>query len=86
MNGANRSTVAVTSGRRRRNPRTYPSMSRMSRANPPRGTSRGSVSSVKTAGSRNDAPYAAVEERSTSLRSRGACWQAASNCIVPMTF
>ena len=44
----------------------------MSRANEPRGTARGSVSSVKTAGSLNDAPYAAVDERTTSLRSRPA--------------
>ncbi len=61
-------------------------MSRMSRPKPPRGTSRGSVSSVKTAGSRNDTPYAAVDDRTTSLRSRGARWHAASNCMVPMTF
>ena len=86
ISGANRSTVAATSGRRRRNPRTYPSMSRMSRANEPRGTARGSVSSVKTAGSLNDAPYAAVDERTTSLRSRPAACAAASSCIVPMTF
>ena len=61
-------------------------MSSTSRPYPPRGASRGSVSSVNTAGSRNDAPYAAVDERMTSLRRSGACWQAASSCIVPMTF
>ncbi len=71
MNGAKRSTVTVMSGRRRRKPRTYPSMSRMSRPKPPRGTSRGSVSSVKTAGSRKEAPYAAVEERTMSLLQPG---------------
>ena len=55
-NGASRSTVVVTSGRRRVNPRTYPSISMMSLANPPRGMSVGGVDSVKTAGSRNEAP------------------------------
>ena len=43
------------------------------------------MSSVNTAGSRNDAPYAAVDERTTSRRMSGACWQAASSDIVPMT-
>ena len=56
----------------------------MSLANPPRGISVGGVDSVNTAGSRNDAPYAAVEDRTTSLRSPGYAWQAASSCMVPM--
>ncbi len=62
-------------------------MSRMSRANAPRGTARGSVSSVNTAGSRNEAPYAAVDERTHELAQAGRrAWAAASSCIVPMTF
>ena len=42
-------------------------MSSTSRAYPPRGTARGSVDSVKTAGSRNDAPYAAVDDRTINF-------------------
>src|SRR3954451_4052370 len=41
--------------------------------------------SVNMAGSRLEAPYTAALDFSTSLRTSGACWQAARSCIVPMT-
>ena len=55
----------------------------MSRPKPPRGTSRGSVSSVKTAGSRNDTPYAAVDERTTAdLLNLVARWHAEGRTVI----
>ena len=43
------------------------------------------MSSVNLAGSRGDAPYTEIELCTTSFRKVAAFWQAASNCIVPMT-
>ena len=43
------------------------------------------MSSVNIAGSRLLAPYTVVEDLTTSVRSPGARWQAASSCIVPIT-
>src|SRR6478735_7872731 len=43
------------------------------------------MSSVNIAGSRLLAPYTVVVDFTTRARSPGACWQAASSCIVPMT-
>src|SRR3954451_15031165 len=60
-------------------------MSRLSLANPPAGTARACIFSVKTAGSREEAPYTALVDLSTNRRTDGARWHAASNCIVPMT-
>src|SRR3954451_10439905 len=60
-------------------------MSRLSFANPPDGTRRACIASVKTAGSREEAPYTALVDFSTNRRTDGARWQAASSCIVPMT-
>src|ERR671939_445262 len=60
-------------------------MSRLSLANPPDGTRRACMFSVKTAGSREDAPYTALVDLSTNRRTEGARWQAARSCIVPMT-
>src|SRR5690348_7031723 len=85
MKLVNRSTHTAVSGRRRANERTYPSMSTLSLANPPDGTRRACIASVKTAGSRGEAPYTALVDFSTTRRTDGARWQAASNCIVPMT-
>src|SRR3954449_4369936 len=61
-------------------------MSRLSRAKPPAGTRRACIVSVKTAGSRELAPYTALVDLSTSRRTEVERWHAASNCIVPMTF
>src|ERR687894_2496751 len=60
-------------------------MSRLSRAKPPEGTRRACIASVKTAGSREDAPYTALLDLSRSRRTDAARWQAARSCIVPMT-
>src|SRR3954447_26689076 len=60
-------------------------MSRLSWAKPPRGTRRACIASVKTEGSRGLAPYTALVDFSTSRRTADDRWQAASNCIVPMT-
>src|SRR3954468_19655917 len=60
-------------------------MSRLSLANPPDGTRRACIASVKTAGSREEAPYTALVDFRTKRRTDGARWQAASSCIVPMT-
>src|SRR5919107_5425770 len=60
-------------------------MSSLSRAKPPGGPRRACIFSVKTAGSREDAPYTALVDLSTKRRTDGARWQAASSCIVPMT-
>src|SRR5919202_3428682 len=60
-------------------------MSTLSRAKPPDGTARACIFSVKTAGSREEAPYTAVVDFSTNRRTERARWQAASSCIVPMT-
>src|SRR3954462_12992676 len=43
------------------------------------------MSSVNIAGSRLLSPYTVVVDFTTRVRSRGAFWQAASSCIVPMT-
>ncbi len=53
---AARSMVISTSGRRRANPRTYPSTSKTSLAKPERGIRCGAMSSVNIAGSRGDEP------------------------------
>src|SRR5919205_1161916 len=60
-------------------------MSRLSLAKPPAGTRRACIFSVKTAGSREDAPYTALVDFSTNRRTEAARWQAARSCIVPMT-
>src|SRR5919202_6962183 len=60
-------------------------MSRLSLAIPPDGTRRACMFSVKTAGSREDAPYTALVDLSTNRRTEAARWQAARSCIVPMT-
>src|SRR5215204_3120790 len=60
-------------------------MSRLSLAKPPDGTRRACMVSVKTAGSREEAPYTALVDFSTNRRTVGARWHAASSCIVPMT-
>src|SRR3954452_24788354 len=60
-------------------------MSRLSRAKPPEGTRRPCIFSVKTAGSREEAPYTALLDFNTNRRTDAARWQAASSCIVPMT-
>src|SRR3954454_15599656 len=60
-------------------------MSRLSLANPPDGTARACIASVKTAGSRDEAPYTALVDLRTNRHTDGARWQAASSCIVPMT-
>src|SRR4051812_9481799 len=60
-------------------------MSRLSRAKPPEGTRRACIFSVKTAGSREEAPYTALLDFNTNRRTDSARWQAASSCIVPMT-
>src|SRR5829696_521873 len=60
-------------------------MSRLSLAKPPDGTRRACMVSVKTAGSREEAPYTALVDLSTNRRTDGARWQAASSCMVPMT-
>src|SRR3954451_5688276 len=60
-------------------------MSRLSFANPPDGTRRACIASVKTAGSREEAPYTALVDFSTNRRTDGARWHAARSCIVPMT-
>src|SRR4051812_38608836 len=60
-------------------------MSTLSRAKPPDGTRRACIFSVKTAGSRDEAPYTALVDLSTNRRTDGARWQAARSCIVPMT-
>src|SRR3954454_10663579 len=60
-------------------------MSTLSLANPPEGTARACIFSVKTAGSRDEAPYTALVDFSTNRRTDGARWQAARSCIVPMT-
>src|SRR6478735_2351433 len=41
--------------------------------------------SVNMAGSRLEAPYTAALDFTTSLRTSGDCWHAASSCMVPMT-
>lgn len=82
---ANRSTHTATSGRRRANPRTYPSTSTVSLAKPPLGSDLGGVVSVNTAGSRGADPYTFVLDFTTSRLTAGAFWQAPSSCIVPMT-
>ena len=46
---------------------------------------RGAMSSVNIAGSRRAAPYTGEDDFTTRCRSRGAFWQAASSCMVPMT-
>ena len=56
MKLVNRSIATSTSGRRRAKARAYPSMSRLSLAKPPDGTARACIASVKTAGSREEAP------------------------------
>src|SRR6478672_12600091 len=86
MTSARRGTAILTSGRRRPNPRTYASMSMASRPGPDDGTDRADISSVKIAGSRDDAPYTAPVERTMRLRTLSERWQAASNCMVPRTF
>ena len=43
------------------------------------------MSSVNIAGSRLLAPYAMVDDFTTSVRSDSAFWHAASSCMVPMT-
>src|SRR3954449_10005434 len=60
-------------------------MSWLSLAKPPEGTRLACMFSVKTAGSREDAPYTALVDFSTNRRTEGARWQAARSCIVPMT-
>src|SRR4051795_540990 len=60
-------------------------MSTLSLAKPPDGTARACIFSVKTAGSRDEAPYTALVDLSTNRRTDDARWQAASSCIVPMT-
>src|SRR4051795_2772493 len=60
-------------------------MSWLSLAKPPDGTRLACMFSVKTAGSREDAPYTALVDFSTNRRTEAARWQAASSCIVPMT-
>src|SRR3954469_24618224 len=60
-------------------------MSTLSLAKPPEGTARACICSVKTAGSRDEAPYTALVDFSTKRRTEGERWQAASSCIVPMT-
>src|SRR6478609_7139806 len=52
----------------------------------PEGTERADISSVKIAGSRDDAPYTAPVDRTIRLRTLSDRWQAASSCIVPSTF
>src|SRR3954451_21024010 len=61
-------------------------MSRLSWAKPPVGTRRACIASVKTAGSRELAPYTALVDLSTRRRTAVERWQAASSCMVPMTF
>src|SRR5919206_450570 len=61
-------------------------MSTLSLAKPPDGTRRACIFSVNTAGSRGEAPYTALVDLSTNRRTDCARWQAASSCIVPMTF
>ena len=85
MKFAKRSVVTATSGRRRENPRTYPSTSAESFAQPLRGEWRGSTSSVNIAGSRGPAPYTEDVDFTMSRSTVGAFWHAASSCIVPMT-
>jgi hypothetical protein len=46
----------------------------------------GVIDSLKIAGSRELDPYTAVVDFNTSRRTVSACWQAASSCMVPMTF
>ena len=82
---AKRSTHTATSGRRRANPRTYPSTSTASLAKPPLGSDLGGVVSVKTAGSRGADPYTFVLDFTTSRCTVGDFWQAPSSCMVPMT-
>ena len=82
---AKRSTVVDTSGRRRAKPRRYPSISAASRAYPDVGRSFGVIVSSNSAGSSALAPYTAVVDSSTTRRTDGAFWHAASSCIVPMT-
>ncbi len=77
--------VTQTSGRRRANPRTYPSTSTASLLRPVWWIARGAISSVNIAGSRGPAPYTVVDDFTTSLATPGAFWHAASNCMVPMT-
>src|ERR687893_2695689 len=60
-------------------------MSTLSLAKPPDGTRRACIFSVKTAGSREEAPYTALVDFSTKRSTEDARWQAASSCIVPMT-
>src|SRR3954452_5607117 len=60
-------------------------MSWLSLAKPPDGTRRACMFSVKTAGSREDAPYTALVDLSTNRCTDCARWQAARSCIVPMT-
>src|SRR3954467_15749131 len=60
-------------------------MSTLSLAKPPEGTCRACIASVKTAGSREEAPYTALVDLSTNRRTDDARWQAARSCIVPMT-
>ena len=43
------------------------------------------MSSVNIAGSFGDAPYTVVDDLTTSRRTSGAFWHAASSCMVPMT-
>src|SRR5450755_3703923 len=61
-------------------------MSIASRPGPDAGTDRAGVSSVKIAGSREDAPYTAAVDRTIRWRRLSDRWQAASNCMVPRTF
>src|SRR5919112_2544915 len=60
-------------------------MSTLSGATPPEGTRRACMASVNTAGSREEAPYTALVDLSTSRFTDDARWHAASSCIVPMT-
>src|SRR3954464_15183295 len=82
---ASRSITTSTSGRRRENPRTYPSTSTESLPQPLRGSTFAPVSSVNMAGSRGLEPYTAALDFTPSRCTVRAFWHAASSCIVPMT-
>jgi hypothetical protein len=69
---ASRRIVTAISGRRRPNPRTYPSMSRLSLAKPPRKGRRPLLSSVNMTGSCALDPYTSEVDFSTTRRTEGA--------------